>query len=80
MEEKRSQGVKRDNEVLLQRMKPGTSLTVPYRVIDNPVKLAPEDWSVECSFFHGVVSLLPTVSLLPLITVETVQFTYLSVL
>jgi len=44
VEEKRTQGVKRDNEVLLQRMKPGGSLTVPYRVIDNPLKLAPEDW------------------------------------
>jgi len=44
VEEKRTQGVKRDNEVLLQRMKPGGSLTVPYRVIDNPLKLAPDDW------------------------------------
>ena len=43
VEEKRTQGVKRDNEVLLQRMKQA-SLTVPYRVIDNPLKLAPEDW------------------------------------
>ena len=44
VEEKRTQGAKRDNEVLLQRMKPGGSLTVPYRVIDNPLKLAPDDW------------------------------------
>jgi len=44
VEDKRTQGAKRDNEVLLQRMKPGGSLTVPYRVIDNPLKLAPEDW------------------------------------
>ena len=48
VEEKRTQGVKRDNEVLLQRMKPGGSLTVPYRVIDNPLKLAPEDWYISC--------------------------------
>lgn len=43
MEEKKAQGAKRDNEVLLQRQKPGAS-TVPYRVIDNPLKLLPEDW------------------------------------
>jgi len=48
VEEKRTQGVKRDNEVLLQRMKQA-SLTVPYRVIDNPLKLAPEDWYGCCS-------------------------------
>jgi parafibromin len=53
VEEKRLQGAKRDNEVLLQRMKPG-SLTVPYRVIDNPLKLAPEDWDrVVAVFVQG---------------------------
>jgi len=51
VEEKRTQGAKRDNEVLLQRMKPGGSLTVPYRVIDNPLKLAPEDWYAFCCTF-----------------------------
>jgi len=51
VEEKRTQGVKRDNEVLLQRMKTGGSLTVPYRVIDNPLKLAPEDWYHCCCSF-----------------------------
>ena len=49
VEEKRTQGAKRDNEVLLQRMKPGGSLTVPYRVIDNPLKLAPEDWYISAT-------------------------------
>lgn len=54
VEEKRTQGAKRDNEVLLQRMKPGGSLTVPYRVIDNPLKLAPEDWDrVVAVFVQG---------------------------
>ena len=34
---------RRDNEVLIQRRKPDNS-TVPYRIIDNPLKLSPEDW------------------------------------
>ena len=42
-DQKRAMGAKRDNEVLLQRTKPG-GLTVPYRVIDNPLKLSSEDW------------------------------------
>lgn len=50
-EEKKKQGIQRDNEVLLQRRKdqiqPGgttLSVTVPYRIIDQPLKLAPQDW------------------------------------
>lgn len=50
-EEKKKSGIQRDNEVLLQRRKdqiqPGgttLSVTVPYRVIDQPLKLAPQDW------------------------------------
>lgn len=35
--------LKRDNELLIQRRKEG-GLTVPYRVIDNPSKLTPQDW------------------------------------
>ncbi|KAL1279790.1 hypothetical protein QQF64_014390, partial [Cirrhinus molitorella] len=49
-EDKKKQGIQRDNEVLLQRRKdqvqPGgatVSVTVPYRVIDQPLKLAPQD-------------------------------------
>ncbi|KAJ1520944.1 hypothetical protein ONE63_004021 [Megalurothrips usitatus] len=42
-EEKKSQGVKRDNEILLQRRKEG-GLTVPYRIVDNPGKLSNADW------------------------------------
>ncbi len=37
-------GLKRENELLIQRRKPG-GLTVPYRVIDNPAKLSPADWN-----------------------------------
>lgn len=49
-EEKKMQGCKRDNEVLIQRRKEGGT-TVPYRVIDNPVKLQREDWFV--SFLYA---------------------------
>lgn len=41
-EEKKAQGGKRDNEILIHRMRNGES--VPYRVIDNPQKLSPVDW------------------------------------
>ncbi|CAH0553260.1 unnamed protein product [Brassicogethes aeneus] len=41
-EEKKMQGGKRDNEVLIQRQRNGQ--TVPYRVVDNPAKLSPSDW------------------------------------
>ena len=42
-EEKRKQGAKRDNEVLIQRRKTGGN-TVPYRIIDNALKLTSDDW------------------------------------
>ena len=42
-EQKKAMGAKRDNEVLLQRQKSGGT-TVPYRVIDNPLKLQRDDW------------------------------------
>jgi parafibromin len=41
-EEKKTQGGKRDNEILIHRMRNGVS--VPYRVIDNPQKLTASDW------------------------------------
>lgn len=51
-DEKKSQGIKRENEVLVQRRKEG--VTVPYRVIDNPLKLAPDDWErVVAVFVQG---------------------------
>ncbi|XP_010768160.1 parafibromin [Notothenia coriiceps] len=60
-EEKKKQGIQRDNEVLLQRRKdqiqPGgatVSVTVPYRIIDQPLKLAPQDWDrVVAVFVQG---------------------------
>ena len=54
-DEKKAQGCRRDNEVLLQRQKTG-GLTVPYRVIDNATKLQPDDWFVSahsCLSTHG---------------------------
>lgn len=42
--DKKAQGCARENEILLQRRKDGNT-TVPYRVIDNPAKLSPQDWS-----------------------------------
>uniref|UniRef100_A0A673LTD5 Parafibromin n=1 Tax=Sinocyclocheilus rhinocerous TaxID=307959 RepID=A0A673LTD5_9TELE len=60
-EDKKKLGTQRDNEVLLQRRKdqvqPGganISVTVPYRVIDQPLKLAPQDWDrVVAVFVQG---------------------------
>lgn len=43
-EEKKSKGCSRENDLLLQRRKDATN-TVPYRVIDNPTKLTPQEWS-----------------------------------
>lgn len=43
-DDKKKQGAIRENELLLQRRKEG-NITVPYRVIDNPSKLTPQDWN-----------------------------------
>uniref|UniRef100_A0A5K3FS84 CDC73_C domain-containing protein n=1 Tax=Mesocestoides corti TaxID=53468 RepID=A0A5K3FS84_MESCO len=52
-EEKRSQGFKRENEVLIHRQKPD-GRTVPYRVIDQPNRLQPEEWNrVVAVFVQG---------------------------
>ncbi len=49
-------GLKRDNELLIQRRKEG-GLTVPYRVLDNTSKLSPQDWDrVVAVFVMGQVS------------------------
>lgn len=53
--EKKAQGAKRDNEVLIQRRKDNGTVTVPYRVIDNISKLqGHEDWErVVAVFVQG---------------------------
>lgn len=44
---------KRENEVLVQRSK-SDGTTVPYRILDNHLKLAPEDWDrVVAVFVQG---------------------------
>lgn len=46
--------VPRDGEILIQRRKLNETTPVPYKVIDNPVKLAPEDWDrVVAVFVQG---------------------------
>ncbi|EPQ15426.1 Parafibromin [Myotis brandtii] len=60
-DEKKKQGCRRENETLIQRRKDraqprGTALglTVPYRVVDQPLKLTPQDWDqVVAVFVHG---------------------------
>ncbi|XP_016076615.1 PREDICTED: parafibromin [Miniopterus natalensis] len=60
-DEKKKQGCQRENETLIQRrkdqMQPGgtaLSVTVPYRVVDQPLKLMPQDWDrVVAVFVQG---------------------------
>ncbi|ETE60081.1 Parafibromin, partial [Ophiophagus hannah] len=60
-DEKKKQGCQRENETLIQRrkdqMQPGgttVSVTVPYRVVDQPLKLMPQDWDrVVAVFVQG---------------------------
>ena len=52
-DDKKAQGAKRDNEVLIQRRKTG-GLTVPYRIIDSASKLTTDDWDrVVAVFVQG---------------------------
>ena len=54
----KNSNLKRENELLIQRRKEG-GLTVPYRVIDNPGKLSPQDWDrVVAVFVMGQVHLI----------------------
>jgi len=67
MEEKRSSSKKREAEVMLQRKKPdyehpGQTITIPYQILDNPVRLGPADWyverlSVSCAVFFITTNL-----------------------
>ena len=45
-EEKKAQGARKENDVLIQRRKEDGS-TVPYRVMDTINKLTPQDWQVD---------------------------------
>uniref|UniRef100_A0A5F8H734 Parafibromin n=1 Tax=Monodelphis domestica TaxID=13616 RepID=A0A5F8H734_MONDO len=60
-DEKKKQGCQRENEILIQRwkdqMQPGGTairVIVPYRVVDQPLKLMPQDWDrVVAVFVQG---------------------------
>lgn len=61
-EEKKKQGCRRESETLIQRRRDRMqqprgaelSLTVPYKVVDQPLKLTPQDWDrVVAVFVHG---------------------------
>ncbi|OTF77690.1 hypothetical protein BLA29_003418 [Euroglyphus maynei] len=44
---------RRENEILIQRRKPDNT-TVPYRIIDNPLKLTQDEWNrVVAVFVQG---------------------------
>ncbi|XP_072176223.1 parafibromin-like [Diadema setosum] len=52
-DEKKRQGARKENDVLIQRRKDDGS-TVPYRVIDTVTKLSPQDWDrVVAVFVQG---------------------------
>lgn len=52
-DEKKSQGCKRENELLIQRQKEN-HVTAPYRIVDNPLKLTTEEWDrVVAVFVQG---------------------------
>ncbi|CAK1548300.1 unnamed protein product [Leptosia nina] len=62
VEQKKAEGVSRENEVLLQRRKGptgdvpnnATTMTVPYRVVDNPSRLTAAEWDrVVAVFVQG---------------------------
>ena len=47
MEEKKNSNKKRETEVILQRRKAdcsGQVTTIPYQILDNPLRLTPSDW------------------------------------
>ncbi|KAL5483780.1 hypothetical protein EMCRGX_G020194 [Ephydatia muelleri] len=55
-EEKKTSGVKREVEMIIHRKKPhptqpGQSLSIPYRVIDNPLRLSPQEWKQVVAVF-----------------------------
>ncbi|OQR71103.1 parafibromin-like [Tropilaelaps mercedesae] len=53
-EDKRKAGVRREQAVIVQHRRPGGSLTQPYKVIDDPRHLRPEDWDrVAAVFVQG---------------------------
>ncbi|XP_022654088.1 parafibromin-like [Varroa jacobsoni] len=53
-DEKRKAGVRREQAVIIQHRRVGSTLTQPYKVIDDPRHLRPEDWDrVAAVFVQG---------------------------
>lgn len=54
--EERKMMSRRENEVLIQRVKSG-GVTVPYRVVENPLKFNDEEWARVVAVFVQVYRL-----------------------
>lgn len=53
-DEKKKQGARREQAVIIQHRRQGTNLSQPYKVIDDPRNLRPEDWDrVAAVFVQG---------------------------
>lgn len=55
--EERKATCRRENEVLIQRLK-HDGVTVPYRVVENPLKFGDDEWSRVVAVFVQVVFLM----------------------
>ncbi|CAL8108150.1 unnamed protein product [Calicophoron daubneyi] len=52
-QEKQAEGIRRENEILIHRQK-ADGRSVPYRVVDQPIKLQPDEWNrVVAVFVQG---------------------------
>jgi len=51
LEEAKAQGMERVTEQTILRKLPGSMVELPYKLIDNPVKLADEDWKAVVAVF-----------------------------
>ncbi|XP_003748552.1 parafibromin [Galendromus occidentalis] len=53
-DEKKKQGARREQAVIIQHRRQGTNLSQPYKIIDDPRHLRPEDWDrVAAVFVQG---------------------------
>ena len=62
-EDKKKNGAKKANDLVIQRKKPhpsipGQTVTIPFKVTDNALRIKPEEWSVwnnVCTVKMGIV-------------------------
>ena len=84
-DQKRKGGAKRQNETVINRKKPhplqpGQTISVPYRVTDNPLRFSQQDWCVVVaasqtkSAFKPSPSPNSTLPLFVLVSVAGTQF------